>query len=261
MDEINKDIQKELLGTKMDENNTRIACLLWVDDVLLISTPQEELQNAGHNKPHNQEIPQRIRKIQKQHNEKRTKHKENSQTWRYGTWCNPQIQVPTCRTNKEQQRHPKRPHHNDERENRSSKPKILTTAGNATSHYLEMEVIWKTTETNISPILTDSGEVWKPTKKEEEINRICDNMIKRILKTPQSTPRGCLYIKTSLTQLQPQKDTNRFTMHNRISNGSNQNLKALLQRTGPSSWAEENKTQAAKIGLDKTKQPTNKPAR
>ena len=70
--------------------------------------------------------------------------------------------------------------------------KILTTAGNATFHYIEMEVIWKTLETNILPILTYSGEVWKATKKEEEeINRIYDNIIKRILKTPQSTPREC----------------------------------------------------------------------
>ena len=68
--------------------------------------------------------------------------------------------------------------------------KILITAGNATFHYIEMEDMWKTLETNILPILTYSGEVWKATKKEEEeINRIYDNIIKRILKTPQSTPR------------------------------------------------------------------------
>ena len=44
MDEINKDIQKEPIGIEIEENNTRIACLLWVDDVVLISTSQEELQ-------------------------------------------------------------------------------------------------------------------------------------------------------------------------------------------------------------------------
>ena len=104
MDEINKDIQKEPIGIEIEENNTRIACLLWVDDVLLISTSQEELQkNAGHNKPNYQEIPHRIRKSQKQHNEKRrTKHQKTSQTRRYGTWSNRQIQVP--RTNNAQQR-------------------------------------------------------------------------------------------------------------------------------------------------------------
>ena len=43
MDEINKDIQKEPIGIEIEENNTRIACLLWVDHVVLISTSHEEL--------------------------------------------------------------------------------------------------------------------------------------------------------------------------------------------------------------------------
>ena len=36
---------------------------------------------------------------------------------------------------------------------------------------MEMEVIWKTLETNTSPILTYSGEVWKAKKKENAIHR------------------------------------------------------------------------------------------
>ena len=51
---------------------------------------------------------------------------------------------------------------------------------------------------------------------------------------------------------------NRLNMHNRISNGNNQTLKALLQKTDPSSWAEENRAQAAKIGLDKETLTTTK---
>ena len=46
MDEINKDIQKEPIWIEIEENNTRIAWLLWVDDVVLISTSQEELQTC-----------------------------------------------------------------------------------------------------------------------------------------------------------------------------------------------------------------------
>ena len=136
--------------------------------------------------------------------------------------------------------------------------KILTTAGNATFHHIEMEVIWKTLETNISPILTYSGDVWKATKKEEEINRVYDNIIKRILKTPQSTPRECLYIETGLMDPITIAKRNRLNVHNRISNGNNQTLKALLQRTDPSSWPEENREQAERIGLDKNPLTTNK---
>ena len=47
-------------------------------------------------------------------------------------------------------------------------------------------------------------------------------------------------------------------MHNRISNGNNQTLKALLQRTDPSIWAEENRTQAERIGLDENTLTTRK---
>ena len=47
-------------------------------------------------------------------------------------------------------------------------------------------------------------------------------------------------------------------MHNRISNGNNQTLKTLLQRTDSSSWAKENRTQAEKIGLNKNILTANK---
>ena len=123
-----------------------------------------------------------------------------------------------------------------------------------------MEVIWKTLETNISPILTYSGDVWKATKKEEEeeINRVYDNIIKRILKTPQSTQRECLYIETGLMDPITIAKRNRLNVHNRISNGNNQTLKALLQRTDPSSRAEEKREQAERIGLDKKTLTANK---
>ena len=51
---------------------------------------------------------------------------------------------------------------------------------------------------------------------------------------------------------------NRLNMHNRITNGNNQTLKALLQRTDPSSWAEENRTLAERIGLDENALTTKK---
>ena len=43
--------------------------------------------------------------------------------------------------------------------------RILSIAGSATFCDIEMEVIWRTISTNILPIVTYSGEVWKTTKK------------------------------------------------------------------------------------------------
>ena len=44
MDEINKDLEKKPLGIEIDDKGTRVPCLLWVDDVVLIATSNEELQ-------------------------------------------------------------------------------------------------------------------------------------------------------------------------------------------------------------------------
>ena len=44
MDEISKEIKKENLGIKIEEIDERQASLLWVDDVLLITTDSQELQ-------------------------------------------------------------------------------------------------------------------------------------------------------------------------------------------------------------------------
>ena len=44
MDEINQDLEKKPLGIEIDDKGTRAPCLLWVDDVILIATSNEELQ-------------------------------------------------------------------------------------------------------------------------------------------------------------------------------------------------------------------------
>ena len=259
MDEINKDIQKEPIGIEIEENNTRIACLLWVDDVVLISTSQEELQkmlditNQTTKKYHIEfgKAKSNIMKRGGQNTKEPAKlgdmELEVTDKYKYLG------QIMNNKGNLKD--HIKMTKGKVE----AAYQKILTTAGNATFHYIEMEVMWKTLETNILPILTYSGEVWKATKKEEEeINRIYDNIIKRILKTPQSTPRECLYIETGLLDPITITKRNRLNMHNRITNGNNQTLKALLQRTDPSSWAEENRTHAERIGLDENALTTKK---
>ena len=103
MDEINKDIKKNNRNlNRRKQHEDSLPTMDWrcrID----INIPGRTTKNAGHNKPNYQEIPHRIRKSQTQHNEKRrTKHQKASQTRRYGTWNNRQIQV--HRTNNGQQR-------------------------------------------------------------------------------------------------------------------------------------------------------------
>ena len=71
--------------------------------------------------------------------------------------------------------------------------KMLTVAGDN----IELKVIWELIEAEIAPIALNTAEVWEPTKKENEThNRILDNLLKRTLKVPLSTPRETLYIET-----------------------------------------------------------------
>ena len=44
MVEINKDQEKKPLGKLIDDKGTKVSCLLWVDDVVLIAMSNEELQ-------------------------------------------------------------------------------------------------------------------------------------------------------------------------------------------------------------------------
>ena len=86
-------------------------------------------------------------------------------------------------------------------------------------------------------------------KEREEINRIFDNILKRILKTPQSTHRECLYIKTGFLDPIAIINRNRLNMHNRINHGQSNTLKTILNRKEEDSWAMENKEYLQKLGI------------
>ena len=52
-----------------------------------------------------------------------------------------------------------------------------------------MSTIWKLLDASMIPIITYGAEAWTPTKAEKgALQKILDNIIKRILKTPTITP-------------------------------------------------------------------------
>ena len=62
-----------------------------------------------------------------------------------------------------------------------------------------------------NPIITYACELWDPNKEEKgTINRILDNIIKRVLMVPTSTPRENVYIETGI------KDMTHNMTHRRI---------------------------------------------
>ena len=76
---------------------------------------------------------------------------------------------------------------------------LLAIAGNKNFSNIEMQTIWELTQSCITSTIAYISEIWIPGKtKNEKINRIMDNILKRILMVPQSTPREALYIETGL---------------------------------------------------------------
>ena len=60
----------------------------------------------------------------------------------------------------------------------------------------------ETPRNRIQPILTYGGETMNTTKKEQrKINQIQENIIRRILMVPQSTPIEALYMETGLLDI------------------------------------------------------------
>ena len=86
MDEINKDLEKKPLGIEIDDKGTRAPCLLWVDDVVLIATSNEELQEMLESTNHTTKKTHRVRKTKKQQNEKsKEKHGHYRHPRQHGT--------------------------------------------------------------------------------------------------------------------------------------------------------------------------------
>ena len=68
---------------------------------------------------------------------------------------------------------------------------------------IKMECIWKLIKTCIIPKITYGCERWELLKSEtEKLNQILDRIIKRILMTPEATPREALYIETGLLDIE-----------------------------------------------------------
>ena len=114
---------------------------------------------------------------------------------------------------------------------------ILAIAGNKNFKNIELQTIWQLVESCIERIITHSSETWKPNKKEnQEINRLMDNIIKRILMVPQTTPREALYIETGLLDPETLRHKNRLLTEHRLKNSNNARIKKAAENE-LSMWA------------------------
>ncbi len=182
MDEVAKDIDMLNMGITLDTTKDKIGCLLWMDDVVLITTNPEDQQkilditndtslryHIEYGKPKSK-VMKIGSKIKDEKFHLGNMDLEFTTKYKYlGTVKNDKNNLKDHITEIKSKCE-------------AAFQTILALAGNLNFKGLEMEVIWKTVEACIIAILTYGGEVWCPNKTEsKEINKILDSIIKRIL--------------------------------------------------------------------------------
>ena len=167
MDEINKEIQKLKLGPKLINLQQTTGCLLWMDDVALISSDTYELQkmlNIIHDIACRYHIEfgaakSKILKIGGGKNKPNLYLGEMkldyTDTYKYlgetlNHKGNMENHIPEIK-----------------RKTEAAYQTILTVLGNQHFNDIQMETAWKLIETCIQPILTYGGETWRLNKKEK----------------------------------------------------------------------------------------------
>ncbi len=219
MDEIGKEIQTEKSGIKLPNNTDEIGSLLWVDDVVLMSFDEKELQEMLETtyttaKKYRIEFGKeksQVMTINSKPTQNPTKFNlgplelDNTKTYKYlGETLNEKGNIKD---------HIK----NIKGKAEAAYQTIRMIAGNSNFRDIELETMWKLIESCILPIILYAAETWDNTKEQtKEINRILDNLIKRILQTPTTTPREALYMECGLLDIEHLAKIRQIMMGHRL---------------------------------------------
>ena len=128
---------------------------------------------------------------------------------------------------------------------------ILTIAGDPSFRNIEMETIWKLVETCIIPVITYGGETRELNKKDNDTyNRILDNILKRILLTPTTTPREALYMELGMIDIENTVAKNRINMHNRLERTKNKLIDQVMNINHEKSWINVTKNKEKDLNIE-----------
>ena len=253
MDEVSKDIQKENLGIQIEGLDKKIGSLLWVDDVVLITTKGQELQQSlditdntsntyhveyGHSKSNSQIIKGRKKLNYNKEFKLGNMTLEKTEKYKYLG------HIQNAKNNNDD--HMRQIKGKAE----AAYQKMMALTGNSNFCMIEMETIWKVVQACIIPIITYGGETWEMNQTSyKPANQIMDNILKRILRVPKTTPREALYMETGLLDPETIIKKNRISMEARILKGNNETMKQIIKLEVKGSWAEQNKQLKQKIEL------------
>ena len=237
MDEISKEIE-----IKKDQNNrtdeiTNINVLLWMDDVALITDNIDSMKSLLKTTDHTAKKyhiefgknKSNILKLGKNRSEQEPIKLGDMQLNYTRTYKYLGITVNAENNLKDQIR-------NIEAKTEAAYQTIMTLLGNEEFNRIEMSTIWKLVEVCIIPVITYGCESWRPNKGElKHLDRILDGIIRRILMTPQGTPRETLYIETNLLDITRIIDKRKLNMYYRIKKTPN-SITEKLVNTNETSW-------------------------
>ena len=127
---------------------------------------------------------------------------------------------------------------------------IFNIAGNKDFNQLEIKTIWKLVETCIIPTILYAAETWTITKKEtEQLQKILDNVIRRILLTPPTTPREILQLETGIWDIESMIHEKQLMYYHKITKAKN----GLIKNTAmdiSTPWNKHIQTTIQKYNLD-----------
>ena len=250
MDETNKALKETDLGIEIPGTDTKIPCLLWMDDVVLIEIEedrvQEELDITNHTSL----------KYHVEYGMPKTKYLRIGGSTK--TPLNLKIgEKPVEETDK----YTYLGEINNRRMNLTNQIEAIGRKVEAAYQTLiaitedrefkgiKMASVWLLVNTCIIPIITYASETWSPNKQEQKkLNQTLDKIIRRILMTPESTPREALYIETGLLDVETIAESKRMNMKARLNRNRSEMMDKVLQNKD-SQWEKENAITMEKYGI------------
>ena len=249
MDQINQAIKAKGLGIKLQGTDTKIPSLLWVDDVLVIAESIEELQEmlnvineiAAEYHIEFGMAKSQVLKVGKE--EAITMMPLGNQAM---TQTNTYKYLGFHQTSKNKlTQHLKATKSKCE----GAYQKILNVAGDKLFKGIQLKVIWELIEAEITAIALNTSEIWEPDKQEnKQHNAILDNIIKRVLKVPRTTPREVLYMELGILDLESRRIKNRINMENRVNKKGSETTKIAMNAPIKNGWKEHTDALNTEIG-------------
>ena len=250
MDETNKALLETDLGIKIPSSESKIPCLLWMDDVVLAETKedlaQKQLDITQHvsQKYHVEYGMAKTKYLRIGKSKKPIKltlgNQELEETAKY-TYLG---EVNNQKMNMTEQIS------NIEGKVEAAYQTLIAVAEDREFRGIKMQAIWTLIQTCITPLITYASETWHLSKQEcKKLNQILDKIIRRVLMTPDATPREAIYIETGLLDVGTISDSKRLNMKARL-NREKSELMAIVLNNPQCMWERDTKTKMERNNIE-----------